>query len=90
MLTKYVLPLLAGPELSVPASKTYLASVFALALISGALTPESAFNRALNGLCLGAQIDASNAALAAHSVARASARRWWIEAQPLGTWRGVQ
>ena len=44
---KHVLPLLAGPELSVPASKTYLASVFALALISGALTPEPAFNRAL-------------------------------------------
>ena len=42
-----VLPLLAGPELSVPASKTYLASVFALALISGAITPDPAFTHGL-------------------------------------------
>src|SRR5205085_9380761 len=49
-----------------------------LATASPAAQPRSpevafAFNRALYGLCLGAQIDASNAALAAHTVARASA-----------------
>jgi glucosamine--fructose-6-phosphate aminotransferase (isomerizing) len=42
-----VLPLLAGPELSVPASKTYLASVLALALISSAIAPDPGFTGAL-------------------------------------------
>ena len=42
-----VLPLLAGPELSVPASKTYLASLLALALLSSALEPEPAFEDAI-------------------------------------------
>jgi glucosamine--fructose-6-phosphate aminotransferase (isomerizing) len=42
-----VLPLLAGPEHSVPASKTYLASLFALALMSLAIEPDQEFERAL-------------------------------------------
>jgi len=42
-----VLPLLAGPELSVPASKTYLASVMALALMSSAIEPDPGFTSAL-------------------------------------------
>ena len=42
-----VLPLAAGPELSVPASKTYTASLLALALISQAIDPEPAFEQAL-------------------------------------------
>jgi glucosamine--fructose-6-phosphate aminotransferase (isomerizing) len=42
-----VLPLLAGPELSVPASKTYVASVLALALISSAIDPDPGFTSAL-------------------------------------------
>lgn len=44
---KTVLPLLAGAELSVPASKTYTASVLALALMSSAIVPDDEFTRAL-------------------------------------------
>ncbi len=43
-----VLPLEAGPEVSVPASKTYTASVLALALISEALHPDPGFRSALD------------------------------------------
>jgi len=43
-----VLPLEAGDEVSVPASKTYTASLVALALISQALDPDEAFASALN------------------------------------------
>jgi glutamine---fructose-6-phosphate transaminase (isomerizing) len=42
-----VLPLGAGREQSVPASKTYTASLLALALLSQAIDPESAFEKAL-------------------------------------------
>jgi glucosamine--fructose-6-phosphate aminotransferase (isomerizing) len=42
-----VLPLGAGPEQSVPASKTYTASLLALALLSQAIDPEPAFDKAL-------------------------------------------
>jgi len=42
-----VLPLHAGPERSVPASKTYTASLLALALISNAIDRDDAFGRAL-------------------------------------------
>ena len=42
-----VLPLYAGPERSVPASKTYTASLVALALISNAIDRDDAFVRAL-------------------------------------------
>ncbi|TMC39961.1 MAG: SIS domain-containing protein [Chloroflexi bacterium] len=42
-----VLPLEAGPELSVPASKTYTASLLAMALISQALDPDPDFAAAL-------------------------------------------
>jgi glucosamine--fructose-6-phosphate aminotransferase (isomerizing) len=42
-----VLPLGAGPERSVPASKTYIASLLALALISQALDPDASFEAAL-------------------------------------------
>jgi glutamine---fructose-6-phosphate transaminase (isomerizing) len=42
-----VLPLGAGPERSVPASKTYVASLLALALISQALDPDPSFEAAL-------------------------------------------
>lgn len=42
-----VLCMQAGPELSVPASKTYTASVLALALISQAIDPNPAFESAL-------------------------------------------
>jgi glucosamine--fructose-6-phosphate aminotransferase (isomerizing) len=42
-----VLPLGAGPERSVPASKTYTASLLALALISQALDPDASFEAAL-------------------------------------------
>jgi glucosamine--fructose-6-phosphate aminotransferase (isomerizing) len=41
------LPLGAGPERSVPASKTYTASLLALALISQALDPDPSFEAAL-------------------------------------------
>ena len=37
----------AGPELSVPASKTYVASLLALALVSQALDPDPSFEAAL-------------------------------------------
>lgn len=40
-------PLNAGPERSVPASKTYTASLLALALMSQAIDPDDAFGRAL-------------------------------------------
>lgn len=43
-----VLPLEAGPEVSVPASKTYTASLLAMALISQALDPDPAFDAALD------------------------------------------
>src|SRR5690349_8893101 len=42
-----VLTLEAGPEVSVPASKTYTASVLAMALISQALDPDPVFEAAL-------------------------------------------
>src|SRR6267143_567417 len=42
-----VLPLGAGSERSVPASKTYIASLLALALISQALDPDASFEAAL-------------------------------------------
>jgi glutamine---fructose-6-phosphate transaminase (isomerizing) len=42
-----VLPLDAGPEVSVPASKTYTASLIAMALISQALDPDDDFGAAL-------------------------------------------
>jgi glutamine---fructose-6-phosphate transaminase (isomerizing) len=42
-----VLPLGAGPERSVPSSKTYTASLLALALLSQAIDPEPAFEQAL-------------------------------------------
>ena len=42
-----VLPLGAGPERSVPASKTYTASLLALALISQALDPDPSFEASL-------------------------------------------
>ena len=45
-----VLPLEAGPELSVPASKTYTASLVALAMISQAIDPEPSFALALAGI----------------------------------------
>ena len=47
---EFVLPMMAGPELSVPASKTYLTSLVALALLSSALTPDSDFERGLGQL----------------------------------------
>jgi glucosamine--fructose-6-phosphate aminotransferase (isomerizing) len=45
-----VLPMEAGPELSVPASKTYTASLIALALISQAIDPDPAFQAALGAV----------------------------------------
>jgi glucosamine--fructose-6-phosphate aminotransferase (isomerizing) len=42
-----VLPLRAGPELSVPASKTYTASLIAMALISQAIDRDDGFGSAL-------------------------------------------
>ncbi len=42
-----LLPLGAGPERSIPASKTYTASLLALALISQALDPDPSFEAAL-------------------------------------------
>ena len=42
-----VLPMEAGPELSVPASKTYTASLLAMALISQAVDPDPDFQAAL-------------------------------------------
>jgi glutamine---fructose-6-phosphate transaminase (isomerizing) len=42
-----LMPLGAGPERSVPASKTYMASLLALALISQALDPDPSFEAAL-------------------------------------------
>ena len=42
-----VLPLEAGPEVSVPASKTYTSSLVALAMISQAIDPDPAFESAL-------------------------------------------
>ncbi|HMJ38209.1 MAG TPA: SIS domain-containing protein [Verrucomicrobiae bacterium] len=44
---EYVLTLGAGPERSVPASKTYTASLLALALISQAVDPDVAFESGL-------------------------------------------
>src|ERR1700704_5002512 len=42
-----LLPLGAGPERSVPASKTYVASLLAMAVISQALDPDASFEAAL-------------------------------------------
>jgi glucosamine--fructose-6-phosphate aminotransferase (isomerizing) len=42
-----VLPLGAGPERGIPASKTYVASLLAIALISQALDPDPSFEAAL-------------------------------------------
>ncbi|HEV2218232.1 MAG TPA: SIS domain-containing protein [Candidatus Dormibacteraeota bacterium] len=44
---EFVLPMLAGPELSVPASKTYLTSLVVLALLSAAITPDRDFEQGL-------------------------------------------
>jgi glucosamine--fructose-6-phosphate aminotransferase (isomerizing) len=44
---EYVLDLGAGPELSVPASKTYTASLLQLAMLSAALDPDAEFEAAL-------------------------------------------
>ena len=46
----HVLPLHAGAELSVPASKTYTASLVALALISQAVDPDADFGAAIGRL----------------------------------------
>lgn len=43
-----VVPLRAGPERSVPASKTYTASLMALAMLSNAIDPDAALERALH------------------------------------------
>jgi glucosamine--fructose-6-phosphate aminotransferase (isomerizing) len=43
----HVLPLGAGEERSVPASKTYTATLYLLAMLSDALTPEAGFTAAL-------------------------------------------
>jgi glucosamine--fructose-6-phosphate aminotransferase (isomerizing) len=45
--SKTVLPLLAGPEHSVPASKTYTSSLLALALMSSAIASDSELSDAL-------------------------------------------
>jgi glutamine---fructose-6-phosphate transaminase (isomerizing) len=45
--TELILLLHAGPERGVPASKTYTASILALALISQAIDPDDAFGSAL-------------------------------------------
>ena len=45
--SQVVLPLLAGRELSVPASKTYVASLLVLALMSSAIDPDKEFAGAL-------------------------------------------
>jgi len=47
MAAELLLPLGAGPERSVPASKTYVASLLALALISQAIDPDPSFEAAL-------------------------------------------
>jgi glucosamine--fructose-6-phosphate aminotransferase (isomerizing) len=46
-MAELVMPLGAGPERSVPASKTYTASLLALALISQALDPDPSFEASL-------------------------------------------
>ena len=46
--SELVLRLEAGPEVSVPASKTYTASVLAMAMVSHALDPEPSFEAALD------------------------------------------
>ncbi|HEV2954054.1 MAG TPA: SIS domain-containing protein [Candidatus Dormibacteraeota bacterium] len=45
---EHVLPMGAGPELSVPASKTYTATLLVLALLSSGLDPDPAFTQALH------------------------------------------
>ncbi len=50
---EFVLPLLAGAELSVPASKTYLASLVVLALMSEAVAHDAAFEKGLADLPAG-------------------------------------
>ncbi|HET7338674.1 MAG TPA: SIS domain-containing protein [Candidatus Dormibacteraeota bacterium] len=45
-----VLPMDAGPELSVPASKTYTASLLALALLSQGIDPDPEFEAALRAV----------------------------------------
>jgi glucosamine--fructose-6-phosphate aminotransferase (isomerizing) len=45
-----VMPLEAGAEHSVPASKTYLASLLALALMSAAIEPEPGFGEAIRAI----------------------------------------
>jgi glucosamine--fructose-6-phosphate aminotransferase (isomerizing) len=49
-IAQLLLPLHAGPERSVPASKTYTASLLALALISQAIDGEEGFGRALDSV----------------------------------------
>src|SRR5438067_205436 len=46
--SELVLRLQAGPEVSVPASKTYTASVLAMAMVSHALDPEPSFEASLD------------------------------------------
>ena len=67
--SQVVLPLLAGPELSVPASKTYVASLIALALVSSAIDPDPGFAAAL-----AAVPDALRAALSAEPMIAPLAR----------------
>jgi len=50
MAAEYSLDLQAGPERSVPASKTYSASLLAIALLSQSLDPHPDFGRALEGV----------------------------------------
>ena len=46
----FVVPLLAGAERSVPASKTYTATLMAIALLSQAIDPEPSFESALRAV----------------------------------------
>ncbi len=48
--TEHLFRLHSGPELSVPASKTYTASLLAVAMLSQALDPDPQFERALAGV----------------------------------------
>jgi glucosamine--fructose-6-phosphate aminotransferase (isomerizing) len=69
------LPLAAGPETSVPASKTYTASLLAVALLSAALAPDEQLARALEQVprALAAALDAGGAAAVAAALDAPSA-----------------
>jgi glucosamine--fructose-6-phosphate aminotransferase (isomerizing) len=64
----FVIPLLAGAERSVPASKTYTATLTAIALLSQAIDPEDGFRQALGEVpqalerALGAETSVAEAA----------------------------